>query len=314
MAKTNFSGPITTGPIQVNTGTTVGTNVRDAAWVQNKMAFPISYANFVVTTDADKLAVTGSNGASTTDVTLVDATQNVPGITSDGGFEMASVITLTSAGNDSARTATITGTDVLGNTQTEDVTMGNAGAVSSTKTFKTVTSITVDGSGTAGTLSVGVIETGLISMACRSLFNEYPLGQTSSTTDKNLANNIVIPAWSRITDIRFIVNTAFDTAGFDMQIGANVAQAAGSMTNSHDLDYFAGDTSNDVKGVASHHIPTGMDQTSAQMKNCLNVSDDDASGYEIDKVVIITAATDDALTAGDGVLSIEWLQKINDTN
>jgi hypothetical protein len=314
MAKTNFSGPITTGPIQVNTGTTVGTNVRDAAWVQNKMAFPISYANFVVTTDADRLAVTGSNGASTTDVTLVDATQNVPGITSDGGFEMASVITLTSAGNDSARTASITGTDVLGNTQTEDVTMGNAGAVSSTKTFKTVTSITVDGSGTAGTLSVGVIETGLISMACRSLFNEYPLGQTSSTTDKNLANNIVIPAWSRITDIRFIVNTAFDTAGFDMQIGANVAQASGSLTNSLDLDYFAGDADNDVSGIASHHIPTGMDQTSAQMKNCLNVSDDDASGYEIDKVVIITAATDDTLTAGDGVLSIEWLQKINDTN
>ncbi len=271
----------------------------------------------VFTTDFVKYRLAGDwtlTGASTTDVTLVDATQNVPGITSDGGFEMASVITLTSAGNDSARTASITGTDVLGNTQTEDVTMGNAGAVSSTKTFKTVTSITVDGSGTAGTLSVGVIETGLISMACRSLFNEYPLGQTSSTTDKNLANNIVIPAWSRITDIRFIVNTAFDTAGFDMQIGANVAQAAGSMTNSHDLDYFAGDTSNDVKGVASHHIPTGMDQTSAQMKNCLNVSDDDASGYEIDKVVIITAATDDTLTAGDGVLSIEWLQKINDTN
>ena len=80
------------------------------------------------------------------------------------------------------------------------------------------------------------------------------------------------------------------------------------------FDYFAGDSDNDVKGVASHHIPTGMDQTSAQMKNCLNVSDDDASGYEIDKVVVITCATDDTLTAGDGVLSIEWLQKINDTN
>ena len=315
MAKTNFSGPITTGPIQVNTGTTVGTNVRDAAWVQNKMAFPIDYANFVVTTDANKLAVTGSNGASTTSVTLVDATQNVPGITSDGGFEMASVITLTSGGNDSGLTATITGTDVLGNAQTEAVTpMGNAGLVSSTKTFKTVTDIAISGSGTVGTLEVGVVETGLISMACRSLFNEYPLAQTSSTTDKNLANNIVIPAWSRITDIRFIVNTAFDTAGFDMQIGANVAQAAGATLNSHDLDYFAGDTSNDVKGIASHHIPTGMDQTSAQMKNCLNVSDDDASGYEIDKVVIITAATDDTLSAGDGVLSIEWLQKVNDTN
>jgi len=232
MAKTNFSGPITTGPIQVNTGTSVGSNVRDAAFVQNKMAFPISYANFVVTTDADRLAVTGSNGASTTSVTLVDATQNVPGITSDGGFEMASVITLTSAGDDSARTATVTGTDVLGYAQTEDVTMANAGVATSAKTFKTVTSIAIDGSGTAGTLSVGIIATGLISMQCRSLFNEYPLGQSSTTTDKNLANNIVIPAWSRITDIRFIVNTAFDTAGFDMQVGANVAQAAGATLNS----------------------------------------------------------------------------------
>ena len=314
MAKTNFSGPITTGPIQVNTGTTVGSNVRDAAFVQNKMAFPISYANFVVTTDADRLAVVGSNGASTTSVTLVDATQNVPGITSDGGFEMASVITLTSAGDDSARTATVTGTDVLGSSQTEDVTMANTGVATSAKTFKTVTSIAIDGSGTAGTLSVGIIETGLISMACRSLFNEYPLAQTSSTTDKNLANNIVIPAWSRITDIRFIVNTAFDTAGFDMQIGANVAQAAGATLNSLDLDYFAGDADNDVSAVGSNHIPVGFDQTSAQMKNCLNVCDDDASGYEIDKAVVITAKTDDALTAGDGVLSIEWLQRINNTN
>ena len=314
MAKTNFSGPITTGPIQVNTGTTVGSNVRDAAFVQNKMAFPISYANFVVTTDANKLAITGSNGAGTTDVTLLDTTANVPGITSDGGFEMASVITLTSAGNDSALTATITGTDVLGYAQTEAVTMANAGVATSAKTFKTVTSIAVSGAGTVGTLEVGVIETGLVSMACRSLFNEYPLAQSSTTTDKNLANNIVIPAWSRITDIRFIVNTAFDTAGFDMQIGANVAQAAGATLNSLDLDYFAGDADNDVSAVGSNHIPVGFDQTSAQMKNCLNVSDDDASGYEIDKAVVITAKTDDALTAGDGVLSIEWLQRINNTN
>jgi hypothetical protein len=125
MAKTNFSGPITTGPIQVNTGTTIGENVRDASFVSNMASFPLSYANMVVTTDANKLAVTGSNGASTTSVTFLDTTANVPGITSDGGFEMASVITLTSAGNDSARTASITGTDVLGNAQTEDLTMAS---------------------------------------------------------------------------------------------------------------------------------------------------------------------------------------------
>ena len=314
MARTNFSGPINVGRIQNTTGTSVSENVRNVAFVECHASFPVNHSNFTVTTDANKLAVTGSNGASTTSVTFLDTTANVPGITSDGGFEAASVITLTSSGNDSALTASITGTDVLGNAQTEDLTMGNAGLVTSVKTYKTVTSITVSGSGTVGTLEVGVIETGLISVVCRSLFNEYPLAQTADSSPKNLANNIVIPKFSRINDIRFVVNEAFDTAGFDMQIGANVAQAAGSMTNSLDLDYFAGDTSNDVKGVASHHIPTGMDQTVAQMKNCLNVSDDDAAGFEMDKVVVISAATDDALTAGEGVLNVYWTQMINDTN
>tara|TARA_B110000977_G_C10969461_1_gene451769 strand:+ start:141 stop:1088 length:948 start_codon:yes stop_codon:yes gene_type:complete len=315
MARTNFSGPINVGRIQNTTGTSVSENVRNVAFVECHASFPVNHSNFTVTTDANKLAVTGSNGASTTSVTLLDATQNVPGITSDGGFEAASVITLTSAGNDSGLTATITGTDVLGNAQTEAVApMGNAGLVSSTKTFQTVSSIAVSGAGTVGTLEVGVIETGLISVICRSTFNEYPLGQTATTSGKNLANNIVIPKFSRINDIRFVVNEAFDTAGFDMQIGANVAQAAGATLNSLDLDYFAGDADNDVKAIASHHIPTGMDQTVAQMKNCLNVSDDDAAGYEMDKAVVITAKTDDALTAGEGVLNMYWTQLINNTN
>ena len=314
MGKTNFSGPITTGPIQHNTGTTVGTNVRDAAWVTNAGTFPVTYASFAVTTDANRLAVTGSNGASTTSVTLVDATANVPGITSVGGFEMASAITMTSSGDDSARTATITGTDVFGNSQTEDKTMADAGVATSAKSFKTVTSIAIDGSGTAGTLEVGVLLTAQVTVPCRSLFNATPLGQTSSTTDKNLANNIVIPPFSRITNLYFVTTTAFDTAGLDMQIGANVAQAAGATLNSFDQDFFAGDTANDVAAVGNWHIPAYFDQTQAQATNCLNVSDDDASGYEIDKAVAITVNTDDAITAGQGYLYLEWLQKINNTN
>ena len=314
MARTNFSGPINVGRIQNTTGTSVSENVRNVAFVECHASFPVNHSNFTVTTDANKLAVTGSNGASTTSVTFLDTTANVPGITSDGGFEAASVITLTSGGNDSALTATITGTDVLGNAQTEDITMGNAGSVTTVKTFKTVSSITVSGAGTVGTLQVGVVATGLISVVCRSLFNEYPLAETADSSPKNLANNIVIPKFSRINDIRFVVNEAFDTAGFDMQIGANVAQAAGSMTNSLDIDYFAGDADNDVRTVASHHIPTGMDQSVAQMKNCLNVSDDDAASFEMDKVVVITAKTDDALTTGEGVLNMYWTQQINNTN
>jgi len=314
MAKTNFSGPITTGPIQNTTGTTVGENVRNASFLTNIGTFPVTYASFAVTTDANRLAVTGSNGAATTSVTLVDSTANVPGITSVGGFEMASAITLTSGGNDSALTATITGTDVFGYAQTEDLTMANAGVATSTKSFKTVTSIAVSGAGTVGTLEVGVLVTAQVTVPCRSLFNVTPLGQTSTTSNKNLANNIVIPAWSRITNLFFLTSTAFDTAGLDMQIGANVAQAAGATLNSFDQDYFAGDTANDVYPVGNWHIPAYFDQTQAQATACLNVSNDDASGYEVDKAAAITVNTDDTLSAGQGYLYIEWLQKINNTN
>ena len=40
----------------------------------------------------------------------------------------------------------------------------------------------------------------------------------------------------------------------------------------------------------------------------------DAAGYEIDKAVVVTVKTDDALTAGDGVLVMHWIQKANDAN
>ena len=96
---------------------------------------------------------------------------------------MASAITLTSSGNDSALTASITGTDVFDNSQTEDITMANAGVVTSVKSFKTVTSIDVSGAGTVGTLEVGILETAQVTVPCRSLFNATPLGQTSSTSE-----------------------------------------------------------------------------------------------------------------------------------
>ncbi len=313
MAKTNFSGPITTGPIQVNTGTTIGYDVRDAAFVQNTMAFPITYASFAYATDANRLAVTGSNPTSTETVTLVDATQNVPGITAVGGFEMASMITITSAGADSGKTATITGTDVFGNSQTEDLGLASAGVATSTKTFKTVTSIVLDAA-SANTLEVGIVKTGEVSVPLRSMFNASPLSQTSTTSGKNLANNIVIPAWSRITNINSIVTTAYDQNTF-MQLGANVAQASGATLNSFDPDYFAGrNATTDVKALGSHHIPVYFYQTTAQQKNCLNVSDDDASGYEIDKALALTVNCADTPTAGSSVLVVNWLQRINNTN
>ena len=311
MAKTNFSGPITTGPIQVNTGTTVGTNVRDAAFIANSMSFPFTYASFAYATDADKLAIAASNPTSTESVTLVDATQNVPGITAIGGFEMASMITITSGSSDSGTDAVITGTDVLGNSQTE--TLALSSSVTSVKTYKTVTSIELD-AGSAGTITAGILKTAAVSVVCRSLFNADPLAQTSSTTGKNLANNIVIPAWSRITDIRQN-NTVVYSENMFIQIGANVAQAAGATLNSHDLDYFAGrSATTDVKALGSMHLPLYMYQDADQQDNCMNVAVDDASGYEVDKAVIMTVNFGDTPTTGTSYLTIDWLQRVNNTN
>lgn len=66
----------------------------------------------------------------------------------------AQLITLVSGGNDSGITFTITGTDSDGRTQTENVTGASAGTATSTKYFKTVTSITHTGS-VATTLTSG---------------------------------------------------------------------------------------------------------------------------------------------------------------
>ena len=308
MAKTNFSGPITTGPIQVNTGTTVGTNVRDAAFVKNSMCFPFDFNSIAVATDANKLATTTANPIGTDTVTFVDVTQNVPGITAVGGFEMASAITITSSSSDSGTDATITGTDILGNAQTETLALGTL--ATSVKAWKTVTAITLD-SGSAGTLEVGVLATALVSVLARSTFNANPLSETSGG---NLANNIVIPPFSRITDVRLNNSVAYSQAT-TCKVGSNVAQAAGATLNSIELDYFAGDASVDVKGIASHHVPVLLTQTAAQQDSCMNVSDGDASGYEIDKAVIITMTHASSIaTTGNSYLTIDWMQKINATN
>ena len=129
-----------------------------------------------VTTDADDV-VASASGTAATAMTLntsgkasTTAAASIAASQAGGGFSSGSTlalvsgatsltlnsrITLTSGGDDSARKATITGTDLYGNTITEEVPMGNAAAATSTKVFKSVTSISVDGA-LAGTISAGI--------------------------------------------------------------------------------------------------------------------------------------------------------------
>lgn len=81
----------------------------------------------------------------------------INGALASGGvatLDIARHIEISSTGNDSARTFTVTGTNRYGDTITEAITGPNIGAVNGVKNFKTVTDVAVDAA-TAGAITVG---------------------------------------------------------------------------------------------------------------------------------------------------------------
>jgi hypothetical protein len=70
-------------------------------------------------------------------------------------FAAAYNVSITSTGNDSTRTYTITGTNANGNVISETITGPNTTTVFTTQPFSTVTAVSVVGGGTVGTVRVG---------------------------------------------------------------------------------------------------------------------------------------------------------------
>lgn len=82
----------------------------------------------------------------------------IGGALADGGSVSLSsgrIVTILNAGNDTGDTFTVTGTDVNGDAQTEDITGANAGTATGTKYFKTISQIASDGA-SAGDVSAGI--------------------------------------------------------------------------------------------------------------------------------------------------------------
>jgi hypothetical protein len=76
-------------------------------------------------------------------------------------FNAAYTVTITSTGNDSSRTYTVTGTNAAGNALTETITGPNATTVSTSGAFLTVTGVSVVGGGTVGTVRAGFGSSGV---------------------------------------------------------------------------------------------------------------------------------------------------------
>ena len=99
-----------------------------------------------------------ADGISTAATLSGSGNLTINGALASGGsctFDAGRIVTILSAGDDSGDTFTVTGTDVNGDAQTEDITGANAGTATGTKYFKTVTQIATDGA-SAGDVSAGV--------------------------------------------------------------------------------------------------------------------------------------------------------------
>jgi len=100
--------------------------------------------------DADGISVAASVGN--------NAALTIGGALASGGsctFDAGRIVTILSAGNDSAKSFTVTGTDVNGDAQTESITGANAGTATGTKYFKTISGISAVGN-PAGNVSAGI--------------------------------------------------------------------------------------------------------------------------------------------------------------
>ena len=100
--------------------------------------------------DADGIsaaAAVGNNAALTIGGALADGGS----VTNVGGR----IVTILSAGNDSAKSFNVVGTDVNGDSQTENITGANAGTATGSKYFRAIASITAVGN-PAGDVSAGI--------------------------------------------------------------------------------------------------------------------------------------------------------------
>ena len=106
----------------------MSTDVKSKTFLNSLSAATASIAALQTTSGADNLSLTTAAGT--------------------GAFhdtDQACALTLTSAGNISGVTFTVTGTDIAGNALTEDITGPNNTTVTGSKFFNTVTNVAVDG-------------------------------------------------------------------------------------------------------------------------------------------------------------------------
>ena len=345
MARTNFSGPINEGSVQQTLNRTgaadsyvwdvnavTGRN-RNVGFVKASQSFYFDHSSVTLVSAGAATIAAAARPATgvmvlTADAATIGSTLS-PAI---NGNRSAAQIGITSAADDTDKTLVITGTDIYGCTQTESRVMVSGGVQLTLKNFSSISSAqvttTIGGANAqaAGNVSLGIIATNKITVLLQSDYNGLPgvgFGATGyqpngvygSTVTNNLANNITIPKFSRITNISMIQTEAYGQT-FSIEFGGNV-NTDGSNTNTHDIDMFT-TSSADLKAVGQYNlggaggagglVPAGKGQ------NCLNVSNSDTLPFTSDKLMTATVDLGAAVTAGESFIVVDYLQAVNATN
>ena len=298
MGNTTFSGPVKTGPVisGATSGGYRGKDLADTNWVVNSL---VRYFQEPTAADTDGICASQTTSAAA-NMTLngaLTATINgnsvyAPSVsgtaaTADGAW--ARKIGITSDGNDSGITFTITGTDVDGKALSETVTGPNSTTVYSTNStaanFKTVTKIATSAA-TTGNITIGTAAVAA-DVYCRALG--------------------VVPYQSTITGIKIWVAEAFNAGTADpIEIG-----------KSDDQDYLA-DVATAIMRAVTTTGNTGaavtVDATQSAVWKSVSQEDtgSDSVAYDSDVQVVLTYTPTGALsTAGQAWIKIDFMQGKN---
>ena len=298
MGNTTFSGPVKTGPVVsgATSGGYRGKDLTDTNWVVNSLvryfqeptaADTNGICTSQTTSAAANLTLNGALCATINGNSVYAPSVSGTAATADGAW--ARKIGITSDGNDSGITFTITGTDVDGKALSETVTGPNSTTVYSTNStaanFKTVTKIATSAA-TTGNITIGTAAVAA-DVYCRALG--------------------VVPYQSTITGIKVWVGEVFNAGTADpMEIG-----------KSDDPDYLADIATAITRAVTTTGNTGGavtVDATQNAVWKSISQEDtgSDSVAYDSDVQAVLTYTPTGALsTTGQAWIKIEFMQAKN---
>ena len=244
----------------------VGTDMNDNVLVET-LAGGAANANVTTTNffkSVESIQLIGGKSSAIKAGSAADVSVVLDGVMSNGGSSVLGAgrnVTLTSAGDDSGVTFTVTGFGLTGLEITEDITGGNDSTVTTTAFFKSITSIT----GTAVTKDGFSVGAGTVLAAGPRELAGTDIGSGSAEAAIALA------------DLKTVVDNLNINAGTLYNKVSNVLSHMGSLNAGYQLDVsskldvdFAGETAELAKGQILAQAGTAMlAQANAQQQGML---------------------------------------------